>query len=174
MTVCEAAMLSCADVELLEHHLSQEIAAQGEVLRGLQEQERLLVKNDVEGLRRFLAESDPLLARLQALTEMRMRIVALLAKHLGIDPSACGLRDVLEAVADADRERLSAQAARLRSKLKEVDRITRRVNVLLRHAAETNEALLHALLGGPAPLRTYGPDGQATSSGAAPRFTRDL
>jgi flagellar biosynthesis/type III secretory pathway chaperone len=174
MTVCDTSRLTAADVELLEHHLGDEISAQNEVLGRLTEQERLLVKNDVAGLKKFLAESDPLLARLQTLTEMRMRIMTLLSRRLGIQVDACTVRVVLESVDADDRQRLASSAAELHAILKNVEKRTRRVNVLLRHAAETNESLLHALLGDEAPLRLYRPDGQRTPSTGLPHFARDF
>ena len=123
---------------------------------------------------RFLVDSDPMLARLQTLTEMRMRIMSLLAKRLGLSTEACSMDRVLEAVEDDDRARLEAQAAALKKLLQAVVRHTRRVNVLLRNASETNQALLHALLGEHTPLRPYLPDGQRAPSSGLPHFSRDL
>lgn len=174
MTVCDAPQLFSADVELLEHHLAEEISAQREVLGRLTDQQQLLVKNDVNGLKRFLAESDPILARLQGLTEMRLRIMSLLAKRLGISVDSCTITRVLESVDADDRARLGKSADELRIVLKDVDRRTRRVNVLLRHASETNQALLHALLGEETPLRLYRPDGQRAPSSGLPHFARDF
>jgi hypothetical protein len=174
MTTCETSRLSAADVELLEHHLRDEVGAQNEVLRRLAEQERLVVKNDVAGLKQFLAESDPILARLQTLTEMRLRIMSLLARRLGIPVDACSVSRVLESVDGDDREKLACAAAGLHTALKDVERRTRRVNVLLRHAAETNQALLHALLGEEAPLKLYRPDGQCTPATGVPHFAKDF
>jgi flagellar biosynthesis/type III secretory pathway chaperone len=174
MSVCEISMLTSADIELLGHHLTEEISAQEDVLRRLGEQERFLVKNDVNGLKQFLAESDPMLARLQSLTEMRMRIMGLFAKRLGIPVDSCSVSRVLASIEPDDRERLSEQANVLRNLLKEVDRRTRRVNVLLRHASETNQALLHALLGEHAPLRLYSPDGKRPVTSGLPHFARDF
>src|SRR5687767_7870038 len=160
MTVCEAPRLFSADIELLEHHLAEETSAQRELLGRLTEQQRLLVKNDVNGLKKLLAESDPMLARLQSLTEMRFRIMSLLAKRLGIPVDSCSVTRLLESVDADDGARLGKAANELRVVLKDVDRRSRRVNVLLRHASETNQALLHALLGEHTPLRLYRPDGQ--------------
>jgi hypothetical protein len=174
MTVCEAPRLIPADVELLAHHLAEEIAAQQDVLRRLAHQERLLVTNDVNGLKQFLADSDPMLARLQALTEMRLRIMSLFARRLGVSVDSCTVARVLDNVDQEDRERLASAARELRSTLRDVDARTRRVNVLLRHAAETNEALLHGLLGGQAPLRTYQADGRRAPPPGLPHFARDF
>jgi hypothetical protein len=174
MTACEEAMLASADVELLEDHLGEEIAAQEVVLQRLEEQERLLVANDVPGLRAFLAGSDPVLARLQALTEMRLRIMSLLGKRLGIPVDSCTVTRVLEAAESEDRARLAGQAVKLKAILKDVSKRTRRVNVLLRHASDTTQALIHALLGGPAPVRLYGPDGQRSAPSGVPHFARDV
>jgi hypothetical protein len=174
MIACEAAMLASADVELLEDHLGEEIAAQEIVLERLAEQERLLVANDVEGLKTFLAGSDPVLARLQTLTEMRLRIMSLLGKRLGIPVDACTVSRVLEAAEPEDRTRLAGETERLKAILKDVSKRTRRVNVLLRHASETNQALIHALLGGQAPPKLYGPDGQRTQPSSVPHFSRDF
>jgi hypothetical protein len=174
MSVCEQTRLSAADIELLAHHLSEEKAAQEEVLRGLIRQERLLVTNDAAGLRQLLVESDPTLARLQALTGMRMRIMGLIAKRLGVAAEACTLETVLEDLDGPDRARLASQAAELRKVIREVVLHTRRVNVLLRHASDTNQVLLHALLGEDAPLRPYLPDGQRAPSTGLSRFARDF
>jgi hypothetical protein len=155
-------------------HLAQETEAQHEVLRRLGEQEKLLARHDVGGLERFLRDSDPILARLQGLTEMRIRILNLLGKRLGVPPESVSVTRVLERVGDPEGESLRDRAAALRKVLKEVDRRTRRVNVMLRYASDTNHALLDALLGGPAPLRTYQADGTRAPSAGIPRFAREI
>jgi hypothetical protein len=166
--------LSREDAELLDRHLTDETATQQEILRQLAEQERLLAKHDVKGLKRFLVDSDPTLARLQGLTEMRMRIMSLLAKRLGVAPETVTVTRVLASVASPERDRLDGHAAELRKLLGEVERRTRRVNVLLRCASETNSALLHGILGEPAPLRPYGPGGQRGPATGLPHFAREI
>jgi hypothetical protein len=173
MTVCEIRLTS-ADVALLEDHLEAEIAGQEEVLKRLAEQEALLVRNDVAGLKRFLADSDPMLARLQTLTEMRLRIMSLLSRRLGVHVDACTVADVLDAADDTDRAALAALRENLRGVLVQVDRRTRRVNALLRQAADTNEILLHAILGDSPPARVYRPDGRRVPAAGLPHFTKVL
>lgn len=174
MTVCEAPRLTSADIELLEHHLGDEIATQQEVMKRLGEQEGLLVRNDVAGLKKFLAESDPMLARLQTLTQMRLRIMSLLSRRLDMTVGQCTVKHVVEAAGGDDRSTLTGLAATLKDLLKDVDRRTRRVNLLLRHAAETNDLLLHAILGDSAPARLYRPDGSRAPSVGLPHFTKVL
>lgn len=170
---CET-KLTADDADLLGCHLAEEVQAQQEVLRRLGEQERLLVAHDVDGLHRFLLDGDPLLARLQALTEMRIRITSLLGRRLGVPAEAVSVTRVLASVTPDVRGRIEREAAALRKLLAEVERRTRRVNVLLHSAADTNQALLHALLGEQAPLRPYRADGRRTPSSGLPHFAREL
>jgi FlgN protein len=171
---CEAPRLTQEDAELLGRHLADETAAQQEVLRQLVEQERLLARHDVNGLKRLLVDSDPVLAKLQGLTEMRMRIMSLLGKRLGIPPESVSVSRVLASIAPPHGSRLDGHAAELRKLLGEVERRTRRVNVLLRCASDTNSALLHGILGETAPLRPYRPDGQPVRATGMPHFAREI
>jgi hypothetical protein len=170
----EKTRLPAEDAEMLGRHLADEADAQQEVFRRLGEQERLLARHDVGGLERFLRESDPILARLQTLIETRIRILRLLGRRLGMPAESVTVTRVLERLDQPDRERLSGRAASLRKALKDVDRRARRVNVMLRYAADTNHALLDALLGSPSPLRPYQPDGTRAPSAGLPRFAREL
>lgn len=172
--VCEVPRLSQEDADLLSRHLADETAAQKDVLSQLVEQERLLAKHDVNGLKKMLVGSDPMLARLQALTEMRMRIVSLLAKRLGLPPEAVSVTRVLESLGSSDKSRLGGTAAELRKLLGEVERRTRRVNVLLRCASDTNSAFIHGMLGETTPLRPYQQDGRRAPSSGIPHFAREL
>ena len=173
-TLHEPMRLSTEDADLLGRHIAEEMAAQREVLQRLAEQERLLARHDVDGLKRFLRESDPILARLQGLTEARMRVMSLLGKRLGVPAESVSVSRVLESIGSAEKNRLDGDAAGLRILLKDVERRTRRVNVMLRYASETNHALLHTLLGEPAPLRPYQPDGRRVPSSGMPHFARDF
>jgi hypothetical protein len=172
--LCENPEISQEDADLLGRHLAEETAAQQEVLRQLIEQERLLAKHDVTGLKRLLIDSDPMLARLQALTEVRMRILSLLGKRLGVPPESVSVTRVLASIAPPHKSRLDGNAAELRKLLGEVERRTRRVNVLLRCASETNSALLHGMLGEVAPLRPYQPDGRRAPASGLPHFAREI
>jgi FlgN protein len=172
--ICESPTLSSVDADLLERHLTHETTAQQEVLRHLGEQERLLAGHDVAGLKRLLSGSDPVLARLQEITEARIRIMEALGKGLGRPAAEVTIARVLDALEPRDRDRLGARAAEVRKLVAEVERRTRRVTVLLRCAAETNDALLHGILGGEAPLRPYQPDGRRAPSAGLSHFTREF
>jgi hypothetical protein len=159
---------------MLGRHIVEETAAQREVLGKLVEQEKLLARHDVNGLKQSLMESDPILARLQALIEARMRILNLFGRRLGVPAESVSVSLVLESTGAAEKNRLNGHAAELRKLLKDVERRTRRVNVMLRYARETDHAILHALLGEQAPLRPYQPDGRRVPSSGMPHFARDI
>jgi FlgN protein len=172
--ISENPKLTQEDAEMLGRHLADEAATQQEVLGRLVEQERLLARHDVNGLKKLLIDSDPMLARLQALTEMRLRIMSLLGKRLGVPADSVSVTRVLADVPAEHKDRLDAHAAGLRKVLGEVEKRTRRVNVLLRCASETNSALLHGILGDAAPLRPYQPDGSRAPSSGLPHFAREI
>jgi hypothetical protein len=174
MTLCAPARFQPADVDALGRHLDEEASAQREVLERLGEQEGLLVKNDVAGLKDHLVASDALLARLQTLTEARRRIVTALAQRIGLAVDRCSLDLILSELDEPARGEIAARASALRKAVEDVVRRTRRLTVLIRHASETNQALLHALLGDDAPLRPYLPDGRRATSSGMPHFARDF
>jgi hypothetical protein len=171
---CEKRTLPAGDADMLGRHLADEASAQREVIRHLADQERLLVRNDVAGLRARLADGDPMLARLQALTVSRMAILVVLARRLGVPADDVTMDLVLDAVDAADRDHLAARTFELKKLLAEVGHRTRRVNALLRSASDTNEALLHGVLGGQAPIRTYRPDGRRGPHSGLSHFTREI
>jgi hypothetical protein len=173
-TTIECEPLAAEDADMLARHLADETEAQREVLRRLADQERLLARHDIRSLERNLLESDPILARLQTLMQTRIRIMTLLGKRLGVAPEAVSMSQVAARVGPEARDRLVRAAAELRKVLEDVARHTGRVNVMLRYAADTDRALLDALLGGQSPLRPYGQDGRRQASSALPRFAREF
>jgi hypothetical protein len=98
----------------------------------------------------------------------------MLGRKLGIAADDLSVSRILESVDSEDAERLARRSSELKRLLKEVAARTRRVNVLLRHAAETNRVLLHALLGETAPLRPYRPDGNPAPASGLSHFSKEL
>lgn len=168
--------LTSADAAQLSSYLQDEVAAQSHAFDRMTEKERLIVKQDVPGLQKFLTEAEPLLAQMEELTQRRLRIMALVGRRLGLAPDLVTMQTVIEHADDADRDELTTHTSRLRDVLQKVGRLNRRINVLIRHALDTNRALLHALFGDGSPrVRSYGAGGKPVDPvSVGPRFSREI
>ncbi len=168
--------VTSADAAQLSSYLRDELTIQDVVQQRLVEKERLIVKQDTAGLQALLAECEPVLQHLEELTQRRLRILSLIGRRLGLPAEDITMQEVIDHTDEPDRAELADLREKLRDRLQQVGRLNRRVNVLIRHALDTNRALLHVLFGERQPrARGYAASGQPVDTiSPSPHFSREL
>ncbi len=169
------ATMTGADVDLLISYLEEEAQVQSRLLKKLVEKEALLVKQDLDGLKQCLGQSAPIVERLEACTQRRIRILRSFGGRLGLSPEHIQISGLLDRCADEDRSGLEEARNRLRDVLVRVGNQNRRNHILIRNGIELNEALVLALFGGGETHKTYDRTARSLNSPPSrPLLNREL
>ncbi|HYC77045.1 MAG TPA: flagellar protein FlgN [Planctomycetota bacterium] len=157
-----------SDLVQLRAYLDDEAAVQAEALEVLRRKERLLAKQDFDGLREILVSAEPLCARMEEMTRVRRRVMQTVGRKLRTPVDDLTLRMVVEHSPADERPAMEAAALKLAGLLKEVSAQNRRNHALVRQGLELNRAFLHVLLGGAPPAASYAADGARVETAAGP------
>jgi len=147
-TMTNTDTLTSTDVDLLVAYMADEEASQRDLLEKLERKEECLVRQDLDALQQCLAETEPIVARLEACTRRRVRILRAIGGRLGVDPEEIRVATLVSRAPAGDRRRLEEAREKLRDVLARIGRQNRRNHVLIKNGIEVNDALVRALFGG--------------------------
>ncbi|MFT6107180.1 MAG: hypothetical protein ACJA2W_000083 [Planctomycetota bacterium] len=150
----DAAPTSLGDASLQARKLSNrllvtirdDVAAHDRVATRLRAQEASVVRPSDPVFREATSALESELERLPFRTNQRERIIRDLGKEFAIEPSTLTLRSIAERLGPAGRP-LLAEGERLRTSVKEVQRLNRRVAALIRMHRDVTREILNSVLG---------------------------
>lgn len=144
--------------------LRAEIVGYGGLLNSFNEQQRLLIANDAEGVLRLSNALEEQIAGLEEQRSTREELVADLARALG-QPEDSSLRSLLGAIEASYRPMLEALIKEVNVLVHRVRRINRHNHTLLTAAVSSRREILRALRP-EAFVQTYSPTGSLSATSA--------
>jgi flagellar biosynthesis/type III secretory pathway chaperone len=152
------------DYSDLADALRAEIVEYGGLLNSFDEQQRLLIANDAEGVLRLSTALEKQVATLQVRRTTREELVAALARALG-QPEGATLRSLLASIEPGYRPMLEALIKEVNVLVHRVRRINRHNHTLLTAAVSSRREILRALRP-EAFVQTYSPTGSLSATSA--------
>jgi hypothetical protein len=147
--------LEPAEVNLLLSWLTDEAAAQEELLSVLEGIRACMARHDLPGLETTLASAQPTLRHLEHATRTRGQALSGLARVHGLPEGKGLLERILERIPEERRAQAKDGAERLRNALAAVRRMIRSNHVLARAGLDINRSIVHAIFGADAETATY-------------------
>lgn len=155
--------LGQAEAEVLAALLTDEIAAQKELLSSLKEKEKFLVKQSLGELETWIANSQAVLTRVEAIGKRRQKTLAQFVRPFL--PRAEARYSHLAARAEpTQRTRLESLIAELEDAVKKTARQNQKNALLARESMTLNQAILRTIFDCPSGHLTYVADGYRTNS----------
>jgi flagellar biosynthesis/type III secretory pathway chaperone len=134
--------------------LQEETEAHRRLLQLAREEQRALVRGDVEALQRLVAEQEHVVAQVRGLEQARMQLLELVAERVGRPVEQLSLRELVAASPPDVGRRLEAQRVQLTDVLRELADVNKANALLVRAHLE----YVHHLVG----LLARGADGPAS------------